>query len=153
LYGPQWTRIQRDPKFHLSTRQPTDLRDRLRNKFPEKFASVEKTAMQMKEPGRGNNLLEPSVDMVIGNTLDKSKSALLEPQLNRTNSKEDMPRWPTSSSWMDASESSQATSSLFWNEATGTAAAGIGEMDISRLLLDDNQIVKEPSSSDKRGYG
>jgi hypothetical protein len=153
LYGPQWTKIQRDPNFHLSTRQPTDLRDRLRNKYPEKFASAEKATMQMKEPGRGNNLLEPSVDMTIGNTLDKSKSALLEPQLNRTSSKEDMPKWPISSSWMDTSEPSQAPPSLFWNEAAGTATGGIGEMDISRLLLDDAQIANEPSSSDKRGYG
>jgi hypothetical protein len=37
LYGPAWTRIQRDPRFHLQSRQPTDLRDRFRNKYPDKF--------------------------------------------------------------------------------------------------------------------
>ncbi|KAI0125090.1 MYB DNA-binding domain-containing protein [Xylariales sp. AK1849] len=150
-YGPHWTRIQRDPKFHLSTRQPTDLRDRLRNKYPEKFSGAEKTAMQVKEPGRGNDLLEPSIDMTIGNSLDKSKSTVLEPQLNRNNSKEDMPKWP----FMDTTEYPQAPSNLFWNEAAGAAfpSGGAGEMDISRLLLDDNQVANETSLSDKRGLG
>ena len=38
-YGPAWTRIQRDPRFHLQSRQPTDLRDRYRNKYPDRFRS------------------------------------------------------------------------------------------------------------------
>ncbi|KAK9420905.1 hypothetical protein SUNI508_00996 [Seiridium unicorne] len=151
LYGPQWTRIQRDARFHLSSRQPTDLRDRLRNKYPEKFASAEKTQLQVK----GNGLLEPSVDMNIGHTFDKSKSALLEPQLIRSSSREDMPKWPISASLMDAPESSQAPHSLFWNEAAGTAftSGGMGEMDISRLLLDDNQATHEPPPAERRGFG
>jgi hypothetical protein len=36
-YGPAWTRISKDPRFGLETRRPTDLRDRLRNKYPEKY--------------------------------------------------------------------------------------------------------------------
>ncbi|KAI1870741.1 uncharacterized protein JN550_004887 [Neoarthrinium moseri] len=155
IYGPQWTRIQRDSRFHLANRQPTDLRDRLRNKYPEKFASTEKTAMQIKEASRGNSLLEPSVDMTIGHSLDKNKSALLEPQLIQNSSKEDMPKWPISASLMETAESSQAPSHVFWNEAAGTAfpSGSIGEMDISRLLLDDTQIAQEPSLSEKRGLG
>ena len=39
IYGPAWTRIQKDPRFHLQNRQPTDLRDRFRNKYPAKFRS------------------------------------------------------------------------------------------------------------------
>ncbi|KAH6648720.1 hypothetical protein BKA67DRAFT_371100 [Truncatella angustata] len=149
-YGPQWTRIQRDPRFNLSSRQPTDLRDRLRNKYPEKFAGAEKTQLQVK----GNGLLEPSIDMNIGHSLDKSKSALLEPQLLHSSSREDMPKWPMSASLMDAPESSQVTQSLFWNEAAGSAfpPAGMGEMDISRLLLDDTHLQHE-SASDRRGLG
>ncbi|KAH8661920.1 hypothetical protein BX600DRAFT_305870 [Xylariales sp. PMI_506] len=155
-YGPQWTKIQRDPSFHLSSRQPTDLRDRLRNKYPEKFMTSEKTSMQAKEQGRANNLLEPSVDMTIENSLDKSKSTLLQPPLNRTNSKEDMPKWPVSSNLIDTGEPFQSSSSgLMWTEATGVPfpTAGIGEMDISRLLLDDTHTVNESSSLDKRNIG
>ncbi|KAI1106021.1 hypothetical protein F4804DRAFT_330766 [Jackrogersella minutella] len=155
LYGPQWTKIQRDSRFNLATRQPTDLRDRLRNKYPEKFAGTEKTAMQVREPGRGNNLLEPSVNMAIENSLNVSKSALLEPQLNRTNSKEDMPRWPMPSSLIESGEASQPTHpGLYWNEGPGAGftPGGIGEMDISRLLLDDTQATNDPPS-ERRGLG
>ncbi|KAI1645840.1 uncharacterized protein F4817DRAFT_163946 [Daldinia loculata] len=158
LYGPQWTKIQRDPRFNLSSRQPTDLRDRLRNKYPEKFAGTEKTAMQVREPGqpgRSNNLLEPSVNMAIDNSLHVSKSALLEPQLNRTNSKEDMPKWPLPSSLIETGDSSQQPHhNLYWNEGTGPGfgSSSMGEMDISRLLLDDTQVTSEPPS-ERRGPG
>ncbi|KAI5867418.1 hypothetical protein GGS23DRAFT_176996 [Durotheca rogersii] len=156
LYGPQWTKIQRDPRFNLSSRQPTDLRDRLRNKYPEKFSGTEKTTMQVREPGRGNSLLEPSVNMAIENSLHVSKSALLEPQLNRTNSKEDIPRWPLSSNHSaELGEASQPPhANFYWSEGPGTgfAATGMGEMDISRLLLDDTQVATD-APSDKRGLG
>ncbi|KAH9884021.1 hypothetical protein F4778DRAFT_788072 [Xylariomycetidae sp. FL2044] len=152
LYGPQWTKIQRDARFNLSSRQPTDLRDRLRNKYPDKFSGAEKTTMQVRESDRVNDILEPSVNMAIGNSLDVSKSALLEPQLNRSNSKDDMPRWHPSS-LVDFGETSQSHSSIYWNEAGGFSSGSIGEMDISRLLLDDAQNLSEPPSSDKRGLG
>ncbi|KAI1635507.1 hypothetical protein F4809DRAFT_651104 [Biscogniauxia mediterranea] len=154
LYGPQWTKIQRDARFNLSSRQPTDLRDRLRNKYPEKFAGTEKTTMQVREPGRNNNLLEPSVNMAIENSLNASKSTLLEPHLNRSSSKEDMPKWPLSSSLAEASESYQQHPGLYWTEtaAGGFPPGAIGEMDISRLLLDDAHVI-EPSTSEKRGFG
>ncbi|KAI1772743.1 hypothetical protein F4818DRAFT_138443 [Hypoxylon cercidicola] len=155
LYGPQWTKIQRDPRFNLSTRQPTDLRDRLRNKYPEKFAGTEKTAMQVREPGRSNNLLEPSINIAIENSLHMSRSALLEPQLNRTSSKEDMPKWPLPSSLIDTGEPSQSShSGLYWNEGSGSGftSGAIGEMDISRLLLDDTQSAND-LPSERRGLG
>ena len=48
-HGPAWTRIQRDPRFHLQSRQPTDLRDRFRNKYPEKFRADDKSKEKEKE--------------------------------------------------------------------------------------------------------
>jgi hypothetical protein len=36
-YGAKWTKIQSDPDLDLSSRSRTDLRDRFRNKFPDKF--------------------------------------------------------------------------------------------------------------------
>ncbi|KAI1123921.1 hypothetical protein F5Y10DRAFT_41862 [Nemania abortiva] len=153
LYGPHWTKIQRDPRFNLSSRQPTDLRDRLRNKYPEKFVSTEKTAMQVREPGgRANSLLEPSVNMTIENSLGLSKTALLEPQLNRTSSREDIPKWSSLSGLVELGEQAQAQSGLYWGESAGGGFPS-GEMDISRLLLDDTQIMSEPLSTDRRGYG
>ncbi|KAI1196342.1 hypothetical protein F5X97DRAFT_305703 [Nemania serpens] len=153
LYGPHWTKIQRDPRFNLSTRQPTDLRDRLRNKYPEKFVSTEKTAMQVRDSGgRGNSLLEPSVNIAIENSLNLSKTSLLEPQLNRTSSREEIAKWPSLSGLGELGEQAQAQSALYWSESGGGGFPS-GEMDISRLLLDDTQIMTEPLSTDRRGYG
>lgn len=36
-YGLQWTLIQQDAELHLSHRKPPDLRDRIRNKFPDGY--------------------------------------------------------------------------------------------------------------------
>jgi hypothetical protein len=36
-YGAKWTKIQSDPDLGLSSRSRTDLRDRFRNKYPERF--------------------------------------------------------------------------------------------------------------------
>ncbi|KAI2632798.1 hypothetical protein GGS21DRAFT_143078 [Xylaria nigripes] len=152
-YGPHWTKIQRDPRFNLSTRQPTDLRDRLRNKYPEKFGSTERTAMQVREPGgRGNGLLEPSVNIAIENSLNLSKTSLLEPQLNRTGSREDIPKWPLMNGSIELGEPVQTQTGLFWSESSGGGLPS-GEMDISRLLLDDSQNMGEPLSTDRRGFG
>ena len=203
LYGPQWTKIQRDPRFNLSTRQPTDLRDRLRNKYPERFASTEKAAIQASNkesgtlPNSGNNLLEPSVNMSIENSLDvtAAKSALLseptpqhQPQLHRTSSKDDVvlvPRWQTapllsttgsSTSLNDLASGERLIPELlpsqmptqthshgslyYWNDGSAGGAVNggaiIGEMDISRLLLDDTQVASEQHQhppSDRRGQG
>ncbi|RYO84779.1 hypothetical protein DL763_007344 [Monosporascus cannonballus] len=205
LYGPQWTKIQRDPRFNLSSRQPTDLRDRLRNKYPERFAAGagaaekttaaallqakevpsqqqqqqtqqgEQTHHQQQQPGpHSNNLLEPSVHMVIENSLSAVKSssaALLEPQLHRTGSREDVLRWPSllpaaagcGGGFAAGTEGAvpEPAGGFYWNGAlaAASAAAVIGEMDISRLLLnDDEQAASEqqqqtPPSSDRRGQG
>ncbi|KIW07918.1 uncharacterized protein PV09_01827 [Verruconis gallopava] len=39
-YGAKWTKIQSDPELGLSSRSRTDLRDRFRNRFPEKFVET-----------------------------------------------------------------------------------------------------------------
>jgi hypothetical protein len=44
VYGPAWTKISRDPRYCLASRQPTDLRDRVRNKYPRVYSSIEKGA-------------------------------------------------------------------------------------------------------------
>ncbi|KAI0975832.1 hypothetical protein F4678DRAFT_469624 [Xylaria arbuscula] len=153
LYGPHWTKIQRDPRFNLSSRQPTDLRDRLRNKYPEKFVGTERTTMQVRESGgRGNSLLEPSVNMVIDGSLNLSKTSLLEPQLNRTGSREDILKWHSLGVPIELGEPAQTHPVLYWPE-NGSGGCQAGEMDISRLLLDDNQTMSEPPSTDRRGFG
>jgi len=52
-YGPAWTKIQRDKRFHLMSRQPTDLRDRVRNKYPDIYSKIEKGSFHAKNKRRG----------------------------------------------------------------------------------------------------
>ncbi|RKU45433.1 hypothetical protein DL546_006632 [Coniochaeta pulveracea] len=40
-YGPQWSLIRDDPRFHLQNRRPTDLRDRMRNKYPDRLRQIQ----------------------------------------------------------------------------------------------------------------
>lgn len=107
LYGPAWTKIQRDPRFDLSTRQPTDLRDRVRNKYPDMYKHIEeKQGQHSKEhaaigpalpsrpapSARNNNIImEPSVS----NLINDNSLMTLEPHLRRSGSREDvmMPKW------------------------------------------------------------
>ncbi|KAL7919370.1 hypothetical protein ACQKWADRAFT_301539 [Trichoderma austrokoningii] len=64
-YGPTWTKIQRDGRFHLGNRKPTDLRDRVRNKYPSTYQSIEKGVFQPQDVST-NHILEPMVNTTIG---------------------------------------------------------------------------------------
>ena len=135
-YGPAWTKIQRDPRFHLSRRQPTDLRDRVRNKYSSIYHRIEKGTFQVKEAGRGNDLMEPSINMSIEHSLQPSKVSAADTQLNHTTSREELPRWPLQ--LLDPMENSHLGPNFEFGEASAPQFTG-GEMDISRLLLDDTK--------------
>lgn len=108
LYGPAWTKIQRDPRFNLSSRQPTDLRDRVRNKYPETYKRIEEKQLHNKDSpalsssvvaagpvlrtSRSNNVLEPSVNAM----LNENSYMTLEPHLNRAGIRQEdavVPKW------------------------------------------------------------
>ncbi|KAG6004639.1 hypothetical protein E4U21_000863 [Claviceps maximensis] len=139
IYGPAWTKIQRDARFHLSSRQPTDLRDRVRNKYPSIYQRIEKGTFLSNDGARGSNVLEPSVDMSIDSSLTRSKassssSSSNAPPSSRHNAKVDPLTWPSllaePSSYIPPPHSFDST------EGSGSHLIG-GEMDISRLLLDE----------------
>jgi hypothetical protein len=146
-YGPSWTRIQRDPKYNLSTRQPTDLRDRVRNKYPEIYAKIEKANLLEKAArGGGKNgggTLEPSVNLATDNSRDTAILASLEPQLqlNRSGSREDMLlRRTATPAGYESTESLPGLADLFdLGEPHGVAGflGSVPEMDIGHLLLDE----------------
>lgn len=135
IYGPAWTKIQRDPRFHLSTRQPTDLRDRVRNKYPDIYQRIEKGVFQAKDGSRSNDTLAPLINTTTDSALKRSGTTTLEPQINRTSSREDLLRWPPHV--LDSNDPFQPSHGLDLVEATVPHFTG-GEMDISRLLLDDS---------------
>ncbi|KAF5022153.1 hypothetical protein F66182_5803 [Fusarium sp. NRRL 66182] len=135
IHGPAWTKIQRDPRFHLSSRQPTDLRDRVRNKYASVYQRIEKASFPTKESSRGNDVMEPSVSISIESTLKLSKAQTLEPQMNHSTSREDLPRWPALQR-IDTCDVLGTTQPFEFGESAVPQFMG-GEMDISRLLLDD----------------
>ena len=85
-YGPAWTKIQRDPRFNLKSRQPTDLRDRVRNKYPEIYSSIEKGHFNGKE-AKAAGLLEPSVSAAS----ERSGYPATSHELHNKSSYEDVP--------------------------------------------------------------
>lgn len=135
IYGPAWTKIQRDPRFHLDTRQPTDLRDRVRNKYPDIYHRIEKGVFQAKEPARSNDTLAPLINTTTDSALKLSGTTTLEPQINDNGAREDLRRWPPHA--MDSAEVFQPSHGLDLAETNVPQFTG-GEMDISRLLLGDS---------------
>ncbi|KAL7963159.1 hypothetical protein V8C34DRAFT_267322 [Trichoderma compactum] len=135
-YGASWSKIQRDERFHLGTRQPTDLRDRVRNKFPYIFQRIEKGVFQPKDVSV-TNILEPMVSTTI---VGSFKSAPAPPLALKSNpakaSQEELPKWP----FPTAGSTEQLQQPTRDTDESASAAAG-GEMDISRLLLDDAQLA------------
>ncbi|KAK4181789.1 hypothetical protein QBC36DRAFT_40914 [Triangularia setosa] len=142
-YGPSWTKIQRDPKYNLSSRQPTDLRDRVRNKYPDVYSQIEKGTLQIAAATRRTNLLEPSVNTTIEKSLASASTNPLEPQLNRSGSKEEMTRWTTASSYYESTESLPGLTDVF--DINNETSSGIN---IGRLLLDDPQVAGDQMRPD-----
>jgi hypothetical protein len=158
IYGPAWTKIQRDARFNLSSRQPTDLRDRVRNKYPNIYQRIEKGTFGSKDSSRGSNVLEPSVNMSIDSSLKRAKASSKVSRSGHNNSKDDAPTWPLHV--VDTSNYTQPPHAFDFGEASGTHFMG-GEMDISRLLLDDSRMSQasarhganySPGSSSPPGY-
>ncbi|KAF3765119.1 hypothetical protein M406DRAFT_98226 [Cryphonectria parasitica EP155] len=144
MYGPAWTKIQRDPRFDLSSRQPTDLRDRVRNKYPDMYKQIEEKQGHTKEPisggpalpsrpapsSRSNNVMEPTVN----NMINENSLMTLEPHLRQAGSREEvtMPKWAGS-----LPPSASASTGMTGGNEQSASGAFVGMMDISRLLLDE----------------
>ena len=141
-YGPQWTKIQRDPKFHLANRQATDLRDRLRNKRPDLFNSSSKS--QPKDTGK-HGPLEPAVNMSVENSLNIPRRNVSLASIKHSNSREDVPKWPYPTA-EPATGPPSASVVQDWPEPTHvltqppSLSSLNNDMGISRLLLDDSQV-------------
>jgi hypothetical protein len=121
-YGPAWTKIQRDPQFGLSSRQPTDLRDRVRNKYPDVYQRIEKGSYNTKD-GKGDALdLKPTA--ATASSLPASLSAKATSLVSHPGS-------------VSSREDVSTGHAYDFGEH---AAAPTGDMDISKLLIDDSQL-------------
>ncbi|KAL1882059.1 hypothetical protein VTK73DRAFT_2773 [Phialemonium thermophilum] len=144
-YGPAWTKIQRDPRFNLSNRQPTDLRDRVRNKYPEIYARIDKMSSQNKETGRGG-LLEPTVDTAIQNSLHLTIASAREAHLSRSTSNKDdvLHKWLFLAGPTESTEC-LATPLIDPSEYPPSGPMNSsGEMEISRVLSGSPRVFTEP---------
>jgi hypothetical protein len=160
LYGPAWTRIQKDSRFHLQKRQPTDLRDRFRNKYPEKFRPAEDKRLRDMQTveGRGKenlatdsgpsySILQPSsheqtrAQQTIPSEHEKhtSKALPLQSQISLYGFKDNFLQLSEQSGAVESADTLPFSQSFDWNEGiTAPFSGSMGEMDISRLLLDES---------------
>jgi hypothetical protein len=60
-HGFQWTMIHDDPTLNLSHRKATDLRDRIRNMFPDGYKNAGTRSSSKKEQAEGSRTLPPLV--------------------------------------------------------------------------------------------
>ncbi|PTB70518.1 hypothetical protein BBK36DRAFT_16185 [Trichoderma citrinoviride] len=141
-YGPSWSKIQRDKRFHLGNRQPTDLRDRVRNKYPYIYQRIEKGVFQPKDVS-STNILEPMVNTNIANAF-KPRTTAAAPSLaltannsaSRGATQDELPKWL----FQTAGTTEQPQQAPRDSDEPTPSATG-GEMDIARLLLDDAQAT------------
>lgn len=162
VYGPSWTKIQRDPKFKFENRKPTDLRDRVRNKYPDVYARMEKVPLPAQDGGQPGSVPESCggtpTDTPTGTPGSGPPEMHVkgEPQLNYSSSRESMQRWPSTPAHGASTESlvgpadifemtTAATTSTTKNEAAhkslSSSTCSAPEMDIGRLLLDDSRTI------------
>lgn len=159
LFGPAWSKIQKDPRLNLQSRQPTDLRDRFRNMFPEKFrenkgckisvvAPKKARKRECKTKGIVNLSQEDSnnrdCEASAKESCDTSAQLILQSLPSRDglriqeiilsepfNALVDHPP-------IDSVEALPLSQFSEWNSSAAVPFSNIiGEMDISRLLLDE----------------
>ncbi|KAL2884904.1 telomere-associated protein 1 [Ceratocystis lukuohia] len=76
-YGPQWSKIRNDPTHAcIQERYPTDLRDRIRNKFPVVFKALNAKTNKRGVEGFLPEGLEPHVIELVEETLKQLTAAL-----------------------------------------------------------------------------
>jgi hypothetical protein len=136
-HGASWTRIQGDARYDLKSRRPIDLRDRIRNKYPELYKSLEKGTSASISAGRTTTkILEPSITTPGW----EGPPGSLEPHVNRASSNENLsrsilPTLPPSSGTSEPLESLSGWAGSF--DTAGTPPSSFTstgeEMSISRL--------------------
>ena len=156
-YGPAWTRIQRDPQFHLQSRQPTDLRDRYRNKYPEKFRSDDATPKDVSKTdvwGTETSVAtKPASASQQPLNREGPRIRRMVPEKERTYSKilSQAPSLEARDSFSDhAPENTEGIHPFDWN-GNAPFTGNMGEMDIARLLLDE-AWTDTPNGKEKQTF-
>jgi Myb-like DNA-binding domain len=69
-HGFQWTMIHDDPELNLSHRKATDLRDRIRNKYPDGYKHAETAPLRSAEKRKKHSVMKSGTDGVKPNGVD-----------------------------------------------------------------------------------
>ncbi|KAF7867192.1 hypothetical protein EAF04_005275 [Stromatinia cepivora] len=119
LYGPAWTRMQRDPQFNFQSRQPIDLRDRFRNIHPDLFRI---------EEDDGALTASQSKLAQVDDFSNASDNTTIDPATFNLNHE-------ISKHIVEPTDSLAFSQSFDWTDNIAAPPfSNIGEMDISRLL-------------------
>ncbi|RKF59979.1 putative myb dna-binding domain containing protein [Erysiphe neolycopersici] len=155
-YGPAWSKIQKDPRLNLQSRQPTDLRDRFRNKFKDKFLEIKRNNIPLDIPknvcknknarnifGKDNYVRSNQVSTKnnsfrsIQSTLQSlpSRDGLRIQEIISTEPFSTMIDRPP----IDSVENSPFNQFPDWSQSSATSYSNIiGDMDISRSIIEQN---------------
>jgi hypothetical protein len=177
IYGQSsWTIIQRDPRFRLESRKPTDLRDRFRNRYPEKYFVEDESKNGKKRPLSSKNSIEAlpnssnpssqtqevtssqekiqpiSIPSIMPSMLNNKPTAKPQSQLpvSTFNFKESFTEMlgPLPIPINDSSDNFSFSQPFEWSDSV---APFTNEMDISRLLLDETW-PSDPNMQVKNKY-
>ncbi|KAI9769432.1 MAG: hypothetical protein M1840_004134 [Geoglossum simile] len=136
IYGPLWSSIQSDPRLNLSSRRSMDVRDRFRNRYPEKYAEAGyKTRSKSfpKSPLRTSDKGDEETDR----PMSPSSSINVDSGLVKENRQRGARG--TVGSLNTADETQVSTNNLpdFGDTSLpAISSQGTGESEIQRLLLD-----------------
>jgi hypothetical protein len=155
-FGNAWSLIQKDARFRLQDRRPTDLRDRLRNKYPKLYSSDPADRKLQRDVGNGiekdhTNVSPPSSqspETSSGQEKQQHGEAVGSLEVKgcgRTSAQPPNTSYTFPSSFTEllggqtAIEQPDTLSFSQGFEWGDTSFGGnMGEMDISRLLLDED---------------
>ncbi len=144
-YGTAWARILKDPRFNLKGRRPTDLRDRLRNKYPEKYnpeeevEHVREAANFANQAGNTCSLSQMLPASSIPHEPPVAPKAPAQPSITSTVFRD---------SFLELLEPPPVSDvpdvlSFDWNFNMTPFPNAMGDMDLSRILLEDPWIPKK----------
>jgi len=144
-YGTAWARILKDPRFNLKGRRSRDLRDRLRNKYPQKYCPEEEPEHSIREAASSvnqtGNVSSPSQILPAPSI---PREQLLAPKVSAQPSTSSIVFKDNFLELLEPPPLTDVPDPLAFDWGFNMAPfSNVGEMDLSRILLDDTWNPKK----------
>jgi hypothetical protein len=145
-YGTAWAQILKDPRFSLKGRRPRDLRDRLRNKYPEKYNQEEEVEQSVKEAA--NSIKQNSHAPLSSQTLPEFSVPQETFTAPKSSAQISFSSAVIKDNFLELLEPPPVTDvpdalSFDWGFNMAPFPNAMGDMDLSRILLDDTWLPKK----------